>query len=94
MTKDPMTSSASSMLDDATLDKLVDQVQNEGVQLLGPEGLLTDLASRILSKAMAAEQADTLRPLLDNARRLRHLVAELEVLTLTQNRHDPTQPDP
>lgn len=60
MTKDPLNGSASSMLDDATLDKLVDQVQTEGVQLLGPEGLLTDLASRILSKAMAAELTDHL----------------------------------
>lgn len=60
VTKDPLNDRASSMFDDSMLDGLVDQVQAEGVQLLGPEGLLTDLASRILSKAMAAELTDHL----------------------------------
>ena len=60
MTNDSMTERASSMLDDATLDRVVEQVQADGVQLLGPDGLLTDLASRILSKAMAAELTEHL----------------------------------
>ena len=39
-------------------------------------------------------QADALRPLLDNARRLRELISELEGLALKQVKDDPTQPDP
>ena len=61
LTNDPtMTDTTSSLLDDAVLDQLVEQVQAEGLQLLGPDGLLTGLASRLLSKAMAVELTDHL----------------------------------
>jgi len=61
LTNDPtMTDTTSSLLDDAVLDQLVEQVQAEGLQLLGPDGLLTGLASRLLSKAMSVELTDHL----------------------------------
>ena len=44
-----------SLLDEAVLDRLMEQVDAEGLQLLGPDGVLTELTSRLLSKAMAAE---------------------------------------
>lgn len=52
------------------------------------------VGNKTVTRTLTPDQADTLRPLLDNARRLRHLVTELEDLTLTQIRNDPTQPDP
>ena len=39
-------------------------------------------------------QAERLRPLLDNSRRLRELVSEFEALALRQVENDPAQPDP
>jgi putative transposase len=67
MTNDLMTEiasmpevSAASLVDDAMLDQLMEQVQAEGLQLLGPEGLLTGIASKLLSKAMAVELTEHL----------------------------------
>ena len=51
---------ATSLVDDAMLDQLMEQVQAEGLQLLGPEGLLTGIASKLLSKAMGVELTDHL----------------------------------
>jgi hypothetical protein len=60
MTNDLMTDVDGSLLDDALLDRLVGQVQAEGLQLLGPQGVLTELTSRLLSKAMDAELTEHL----------------------------------
>ena len=49
-----------SLLDEAVLDRLMEQVDAEGLQLLGPDGVLTELTSRLLSKAMAAELTEHL----------------------------------
>ena len=42
-------------IDEATLDRLMAQVESEGLELLGPDGVLTDLTSRIMNRAMEAE---------------------------------------
>ncbi len=55
MMKDPRDDARGSLLDEAVLDRLMEQVDAEGLQLLGPDGVLTELTSRLLSKAMAAE---------------------------------------
>ena len=54
MMKDPRDDARGSLLDEAVLDRLMEQVDAEGLQLLGPDGVLTELTSRLLSKAMAA----------------------------------------
>ena len=38
------------VIDDERVDRLMAQVDAEGFQLLGPEGVLTELTSRILSR--------------------------------------------
>ena len=43
------------LIDEATLDRLMAQVESEGLELLGPDGVLTDLTSRIMNRAMEAE---------------------------------------
>ena len=48
------------MIDEATLDPLMAQVETRGLELLGPDGVLTDLTSRIMNRAMEAEMADHL----------------------------------
>ena len=48
------------VIDDATLDRLMDQIDEEGLELLGPDGVLTELTSRIMNRAMEAEMADHL----------------------------------
>ena len=39
---------------------LMAQVDAEGLELLGPEGVLTELTSRILSRGLEVEMADHL----------------------------------
>jgi putative transposase len=51
---------AKPLIDDATLDRLMAQVESEGLELLGPDGVLTDLTSRIMNRAMEAELTDHL----------------------------------
>ena len=48
------------VIDDATLDRLMDQIDEEGLELLGPEGVLTELTSRIMNRAMEVEMTDHL----------------------------------
>jgi putative transposase len=48
------------VVDEATLDRLMAQVEAEGLELLGPDGVLTELASRIMNRAMEAELTDHL----------------------------------
>lgn len=47
-------------IDDATLDRLMAQIGSEGLELLGPSGVLTDLTSRIMNRALAVEMTDHL----------------------------------
>ena len=49
-----------SLLDEAVLDRLMEQVDAEGLQLLGPNGVLTELTSRLLNRAMAVELTEHL----------------------------------
>ncbi|MEO6628275.1 MAG: IS256 family transposase [Aquihabitans sp.] len=48
------------LIAEATLDRLMAQVESEGLELLGPDGVLTDLTSRIMNRAMEAELTDHL----------------------------------
>ena len=48
------------VIDDELIDRLMDQVDAEGLELLGPDGILTELTSRILSRGLVAEMADHL----------------------------------
>jgi hypothetical protein len=50
--------------------------------------------NKTVTRTLTSTQAQTLRPLLDNARRLRQLNTELENLGLQHVKNDPTQPDP
>jgi hypothetical protein len=64
-------------------------------QLHGPYLTWTrKVDNKTVTRTLDAHQADALRPLLDNSRRLRELVTELEALALKQVKDDPTQPDP
>jgi putative transposase len=49
-----------SVIDDAALDRLMAQVDEQGLELLGPDGVLTELTSRIMNRAMDAELTDHL----------------------------------
>lgn len=51
---------AKPLIDEATLDRLMAQVETERLELLGPEGVLTDLTSRIMNRGMEAELTDHL----------------------------------
>ena len=46
---------AKPVIDEATLDRLMAQVESEGLELLGPDGVLTELTSRIMNRAMEVE---------------------------------------
>lgn len=48
------------VIDDELVDRLMDQVDDEGLELLGPDGILTELTSRILSRGLAVEMVDHL----------------------------------
>lgn len=48
------------LVDDATLDRLMAQIDADGLELLGPGGVLTELTSRIMNRAMEAERTDHL----------------------------------
>jgi hypothetical protein len=50
--------------------------------------------NKTVTRTLDTAQADALRPLLENSRRLREPTTELETLALQQVRDDPTQPDP
>lgn len=48
------------VIDDSTLDALMAKVQDEGLELLGPDGVLTGLTSQIMNRALDAELTDQL----------------------------------
>src|SRR5680860_725596 len=48
------------MISDEELDRLMDRVDAGGLELLGPEGVLTELTSRIMNRAMDVELSDQL----------------------------------
>jgi len=48
------------VIDDELVDRLMAQVDAEGLELLGPEGVLTELTSRILSRGLEVKMADHL----------------------------------
>ena len=48
--------------------------------------------NKTVTRTLDTTQADALRPLMENSRRLRELTTELETLALQQVRDDPTQP--
>ena len=51
---------AAAVIDDELVDRLVEQADAEGAELLGPGGLLTDLTRRVLERAMDVELTDHL----------------------------------
>jgi len=48
------------VIDDELVDRLMAQVDAEGLELLGPDGVLTELTSRILSRGLEVELTDYL----------------------------------
>ena len=48
------------VIDEESLDRLMDQVEAEGLELLGPDGVLTELTSRIMNRALDAEMTEHL----------------------------------
>jgi len=65
------------------------------LQLHGPYLTWTrKVDNKTVTRTLDTSQADALRPLLDNSRRLRELITELEALALQQVKDDPSQPDP
>jgi len=48
------------VIDEAWLDQVMDRVDAEGLELLGPDGVLTELTSRIMNRAMDVELTDHL----------------------------------
>ncbi|WKZ83745.1 MAG: IS256 family transposase [Acidimicrobiia bacterium] len=45
------------VIDDAMVDRLMARVDAEGLELLGPDGVLTELTSRIMNRALEVEMA-------------------------------------
>jgi putative transposase len=48
------------VIDEATLDALMCRVDAEGLELLGPDGVLTEITSKIMNRALETEMADHL----------------------------------
>ena len=64
-------------------------------QLHGPYLTWTrKVDNKTVTRTLDLAQAERLRPLLNNSRRLRELVSELEALALRKVESDPAQPDP
>lgn len=64
-------------------------------QLHGPYWTWTrKVANKTVTRTLNPAQAQRLRPLLDNSRRLRELVSALETVAMTHPENDPKQPDP
>src|ERR671910_531304 len=55
-----MPASDRTVIDEQMLDRLMDRVDAEGLELLGPDGVLTKLTSRIMNRALDAELTDHL----------------------------------
>lgn len=47
---------ANELIDDAALAKLMDKIESEGLELLGPDGVLTEITSKIMKLALEAER--------------------------------------
>ena len=47
-------------VDEATLDALMARIEEEGLELLGPDGVLTGLTSQIMNRALDVELTDHL----------------------------------
>ncbi len=64
-------------------------------QLHGPYLIWTrKVEGKTVTRTLDTTQAEALRPLMDNSRRLRELTTELATLALQQVKDDPAQPDP
>jgi hypothetical protein len=64
-------------------------------QLHGPYLIWTrKVDNKTVTRTLDTTQADALRPLMENSRRLRELTTELASLALQQVRDNPAQPDP
>ncbi len=64
-------------------------------QLHGPYLSWTrKVANKTVTRTLAPDQADRLQPLIDNARRLRELTTELEILALQHVDNDKDLPHP
>jgi hypothetical protein len=64
-------------------------------QLHGPYLTWTrKVDNKTVTRTLNPGQAERLQPLLDNSRRLRELVSELETLALRYVEQDPAQPNP
>lgn len=48
------------VIDEAMLDRLMAKIDANGLELLGPDGVLTELTSRLMNRAMQAELTDHL----------------------------------
>lgn len=48
------------VIDDEMVDRLMAQVDSEGLELLGPDGVLTQLTSRIMNRVLEVEMSDHL----------------------------------
>ena len=48
------------LIDDEALDAMMDRISSEGMELLGPDGVLTDLTKRLMERAMDVELSDHL----------------------------------
>lgn len=48
------------VIDEVTLDRLMAQVERDGLELLGPDGVLTELTSRIMNRALEVEMTEHL----------------------------------
>jgi len=48
------------VIDEATLERLMAKIEAEGLELLGPDGVLTELTSRLMNRAMQTELTDHL----------------------------------
>jgi len=48
------------VIDEATLDELMSRVDAEGLELLGPDGVLTEITSKIMNRALEVEMTDHL----------------------------------
>jgi len=47
-----MSFASPALIDDATLDRLIARIDVEGLCLLGPNGVFTELTSAIMNRAM------------------------------------------
>ena len=58
--RDDLTGGGRPVIDEATLDELMSRIDEDGLELLGPEGVLTELTSKIMNRALEAEMTDLL----------------------------------